>query len=288
MFAQLVFAGLVVGSLYALVALGFTLIYKATEVVNFAHGEILMLGAYVALTLMVGLGLPFPVALPVTLALAALFGLLLNWSAIRPLMDASLLSQVIALLGIASIVKGTVRNVWGVQGHYFPPPLPTDPLSLGGVLATPQDLAVIGVTLACIAALYVFYEHTRVGLAMRGTSQNRKAAALMGIDVPKVFALAWAAGAVLSALGGVFLAPLVVVDPDMGEIGMKAFAAVVLGGFGSLPGAIVGGVLLGVAENLVAGYVSSQVQLAVPFLLMVAVLTIYPSGLFGRTVRQRV
>ena len=197
-------------------------------------------------------------------------------------------SRVIALLGLASVMKGTVRLIWGADAIHMSSPFSTKPIVIGPVEISQQEIAIVVVTFSVIGLLYLFFQHTKIGMAMRATSQNRRAASLMGISVTGVFAAAWIIGTMLSALGGVFLGPLLLVDPDMGSIAFKSFTAVVLGGFGSLPGAVVGGILLGVVENLAGGYIRSDLQIAVTFILLIAVLAIKPTGLLGKPLAKRV
>jgi branched-chain amino acid transport system permease protein len=286
---QFLINGLVVGCIYALVAIGFTVIYNATETVNFAGGESLMLGAYFILTFSKLWALPYGIALALTVGAAALLGFVVFDRLVsKPMMEASLLSRVIALMGLAGIIKGTVRLVWGADAYDLPAKFGTTPWQLGPVLITPQEVAIVVITFAIIGGLYAFFELTRFGTAMRATAQNRRGAGLVGIDVAKVFAAAWIVGTVLSVLGGVLLGPLLLVEPDMGFIGIKSFTAIVLGGFGSIPGAIIGGILLGLVENLVAGYLRADLQTAATFVLLIGVLAIRPNGLLGTPVATRV
>jgi len=289
MLAQFVASGIVVGCIYALVAVGFTMIYNATETVNFAVGESLMLGAYFLLTFYKLWALPYPLALLLTLLAAGALGyLVFDRMVSRPLVEATLLTRVIALLGLSTVLKGAARLIWGADAYHLPSPFPTDPVELGPALVTVQELIIVGATVAIVGLLFLFFRFTKLGKAMRATSQSRRAAALMGVNVPGIFALTWIIGTMLSALGGVLLGPLLLVDPDMGHIGIKSFTAAVLGGFGSIPGAIIGGILLGVVENLVAGYIRADFQAIGTFLLLLAVLAIRPTGMFGASLERRV
>ena len=289
MLSQFVISGVVVGCIYALVAIGFTMIYNATETVNFAVGESLMLGAYFILTFYKLWDLPYALALLMTLAAAGCLGyLVFDRLVSRPLIEAPMLSRIIALLGLSTVLKGAARLVWGADAYHLPSPFSTRPVELGGASVTIQELVIVGATVAIVAALYLFFRFTWLGRAMRATSQSRRAALLMGVNVPAVFAMTWIIGTMLSALGGVLLGPLLLVDPDMGAIGIKSFTAAVLGGFGSIPGAIVGGILLGVVENLVAGYMRADLQAAATFVLLLAVLAVRPTGMFGAQLERRV
>lgn len=289
MLTQFLINGLVVGCIYALVAIGFTVIYNATETVNFAGGESLMLGAYCVLTFYKLWDLPYPAAIAMTLAAGALMGFVVFDRLVsKPMMQATLLSRVIALMGLAAVIKGTVRLVWGADAFNLPPIFSTQPWQIGPALVTPQEAAIVGITFAIVAALYGFFQFTRFGAAMRATAQNRRGAALVGVSVGAIFAGAWMIGTVLAFVGGVLLGPLLLVEPDMGFIGIKSFTAIVLGGFGSIPGAIIGGILLGVVENLVAGYLRADLQIAATFVLLIGVLAIRPSGLLGKAAARRV
>jgi branched-chain amino acid transport system permease protein len=281
--------GIVVGCIYALVAVGFTVIYNATETVNFAVGESLMLGAYCMLTFSQLWGWSYLLALLATIAASCVLGYaVLDQAISRPMVQASLLSRVIALIGLSAVIKGSVRLIWGADAYQMRSPFPTRPIALGPVLVNAEEIAVVLITVAIVGALYLFFQFTKFGTAMRATAQSRRAASLMGVNVTFVFSAAWVIGTVLSALGGVLLGPLLLVDPDMGFVSFKSFTAVVLGGFGSLPGAVIGGILLGVVENLAAGYIGAELQTAATFLLLIAVLAIRPTGLFGRTLQRRV
>jgi branched-chain amino acid transport system permease protein len=289
MLAQFIISGVVVGCIYALVAIGFTMIYNATETVNFAVGESLMLGAYFVLTFYKLWGLPYPVALLLTLVAAGLLGyLVFDRIVSRPLIEATMLTRIIALLGLSTVLKGAARLIWGADSYHLPSPFPTYPVAIGPANITIQEMAVVGVTCVIVAALYLFFRYTWLGKAMRATSQSRRAASLMGVNVGGVFAATWIIGTMLSALGGVLLGPLLLVNPDMGSIGIKSFTAAVLGGFGSIPGAIIGGILLGVVENLVAGYLRADLQAAATFVLLLAVLAIRPTGILGVRLDRRV
>ncbi len=288
-FIQFLVNGLVVGCIYALVAIGFTMIYNATETVNFAHGESLMLGAYLILTTYKLYDLSYPLALTITLIIAGMIGFVVFDRIVsKPLINASMLSRVIALMGIAAVLKGSARMIWGADAYHLSPIFSTKPWQISKVLITQQEIAIVFITVLIILVLYVFFRFTKFGKAMRATSQNRRAASLMGIRVSGIFSIAWIVGTILSALGGVFLSPLLLIDPDMGVIGIKSFSAVVLGGFGSIPGAIVGGILLGIVETLVAGYLRAEFQMGATFLLMMGVLAIKPTGLLGKPLKKRV
>ena len=288
MLAASIANGVVVGCIYALIAVGFTVVFKATETVNFAVGESLMIGAYLLLTFSKFWGWSYGLAVAATLATSGLMGyLVFDRLVSRPMMTAPLLSRVIALMGLAAVIKGCARIVWGADAHHLQAAFSSRPISIGPASVSINEIAIVVITAVVVALLFAFYQYTRLGKAMRATSQNRRGAALMGINVAAMFAAAWVIGTMLSALGGVLLGPLLLIDPDMGSIVFKSFTAVVLGGFGSMPGAIVGGILLGVIENLVSAYIRTDMQVIATFLLLILVLAVKPTGLMGQpTVRK--
>lgn len=285
MLVYLLVNGLANGALYALVALGLVAIYKATLAVNFAQGEVFMLGAFFGYTLHVAAGLPYPVAAILAIGLSVLLGILIDRLAYRPLVKATTVSLVLASVGFSFVLKGMARTVWGGRGDFipFPPIFAFRPLDVFGVPLSPQDLIIIGSAAVLMAALWAFYRYTKIGKMMRATSQNQRAAALVGIRVERIFTVTWGIGACLGAVAGLLIAPVTLLYPDMGTtLLIQAFAAAILGGFGSMPGAAVGGALLGLLESLVGGYFGSQYIPVAPFVIILAVLLIRPTGLFGR------
>jgi branched-chain amino acid transport system permease protein len=281
--------GIVVGCIYALIAAGFTVVFNATETVNFAVGESLTIGAYLLLTFAKFWAWPYWAAVVATLGVAGLLGyVVFDRLLSRPMIKAPLLSRVIALMGLAAVIKGCVRIVWGADAYHLQSAFSSRPIAIGSARITLNEVAIVGITAAVVIGLFLFYRYTRLGKAMRATSQNRRGAALMGINVAGIFAAAWIIGTMLSALGGVLLGPLLLIDPDMGSIVFKSFTAVVLGGFGSMPGAIVGGILLGVIENLVSAYIRTDLQVIATFVLLILVLAVKPTGLMGQPLVRRV
>jgi len=287
-FAQLIVSGLVLGAIYALIALGYVIIYKATSVVNFAQGEAVMVGAYIALSVHGLMHLPVPLVFGITIAVAAVLGVTIERVAYRRLLDAPVISLIIATLAVGLILRNIVRLVFGPNVYPFPPLMGNRPLVVGGVVTTPQNLLILGVAVTCMVLLFLYFRYTRWGKAMRAVSQNRTASVLMGISVRKVFSLIWALSAALGALAGVLLAPLLVVNPDMGWIALKAFVVAILGGFQSLPGAVLGGFALGVLENLSGFYIGSAFKDIVAYLVLIAILIVRPTGLFPERTGKRV
>ena len=289
MFWQQVASGLSAGCLYALAALGLVLIYRTMEIVNFAHGEMAMISTFVAYTLLVRVGLPYVLAMLVALAFAFIFGMAIERVFLRPIQEGPLVSMMIMTLGLFMVFNGAAGWVWGFDPVSFPYAVRGRPVFIGDIIVTRDSLLVLAVTVIMAGALYLALRFTMAGIAIRATSQNPRAARLMGVPVSKVYSLTWGMSAVLGAVAGVLIAPTTFLSPSMmAEVQIKAFTAAVLGGFSSLPGAVVGGLLLGVLENLVAGYISTQLKSTFAFALIVVVLLIRPSGIMGTTERRKV
>jgi branched-chain amino acid transport system permease protein len=291
MFLQQVVGGLATGSIYALVALGFILIFKATDVVNFAQGELMMVCAFFAKTVIDWLHpadvLMWSVVALLTIVFAALFGALLERVIVRPIMNAPVFSIVIATIGLSTLLIGVTGGiVWDWDTYIIESPFSKQPVTLGGVIFTPLDVGIVGVTLGLILLLTLYFKCTKVGTAMRATQQNKQTAALMGISVKRIFAGTWALSTMVSGVAGFLAAPILLIDTNMGFVVLKGFAGAVLGGWGSLPGAIVGGMLLGVMENLATVYLPSQVKHVAAFLVLLLVLLVKPDGLLGFSVKK--
>ena len=290
MLPYLVVSGLTTGSLYALVAMGLVVVYKATTVVNFAHGELFMIGGFLAYTFHVLLKLGYVVSLVLAVAAALVLGLVTERLAYRPLMRAPAISVVLAAVGFSFVLKGAARQIWGGLGDYmpFPPVVATPAITLGGLILVPQQLVVLAGALVCMGLFTAFFTWTRTGKMMQATAENAKAARLVGIRVDRVYAFTWGVGAATAAAAAVLMAPLTFVYPDVGSpLLVKAFAAAVLGGFGSLPGAVLGGFSIGLIENLAGGYINTSFTDISAFLVIMLVLIVRPTGFFGpRAVRR--
>lgn len=285
---QVLISGLTLGSLYALVGLGFVVIYKATGVVNFAHGDMMMLGAVMALYFHIDAGLPYLPAFLLSVSLAALLGVLLERFAYRPLINAPEVTLILATVAVGQMIRAAVRIVRGQEVSRLPSVFQSEPFTIGGVTTTPLNIGIIVTSLLLLAAFMLFFRKTKLGKSMEATSENREAATLMGISVTRTFALVWGLSSALAAVAGILLAPLIMITPEMGNIGIKAFIGVILGGFTSIPGAIGGDFLLGVVENLGGVYVSSSLKDVIDYGVLLLVLSIRPRGLFGRPERKRV
>ncbi len=285
---QYLLSGLTVGAIYALVALGFSMIYNASQVINFAQGEFVMIGG-MATVWFIGMGLPLPLAALAAIGAATLVGLLLEKFAVEPARNAPVVTLIIITIGASILLRGIASVIWEKKIHALPAFSGEQPIALGGATLTPQSLWVIGVAAAVVAALWWFFNRTLAGKAMLATSHNRLAAELAGIGVRRVLLVSFGLSAALGALAGILIAPITFTSWDVGVmLGLKGFAAAILGGLGSGPGAVAGGLALGLIESLGAGYVSSAYKDVIAFLIMLAVLMFMPSGLLGRRSAERV
>lgn len=285
---QYVAGGLAAGSLYALAALGLTLVYKTTGIVNFAHGEMAMASTFVAFVLMTQYHVPYALALLGALLFAAVMGLVVERIFMRPIQAAGHLSQIMLTLGLFLILNGAVSTRF-FEPQPFPQPIGGQPLNLGGVFVSKDSLLILGVGTAIMLGLYLFFTRTLAGIALRAAAQNLAVARLMGVRVGQVFAVTWSVASVLGAVAGLLIAPSTSLYPNfMGDVAIKAFASAILGGLGNLPGAVLGGLLLGVMENLIAGYVSTDLKGVFAFSLILLVLVVRPEGIMGAPVRRRI
>jgi branched-chain amino acid transport system permease protein len=288
---QYTLTGLSAGSLYALVALGIVLIYRSTRVLNFAHGDVATLGTFVAFSL-VGQGYPFFLAFPIAVVAGSVAAILFYFGVLIPAQrqGADLLGQVILTLGLAFILQGLIVYQWGAEPDRFPFPLSDSRTwQLGPIFVSQLSLGTLGAGLVGSLLLYLLVQKTRLGLAMRATSENLAAAQTLGIPTRPILALAWGVASALGVVAGIFLAPALLLDPFfMLDPFLKAFAAAVLGGLNSLPGAVVGGLFLGVAESLAGAYVAIQFKNTLAFVIILVVLLLRPEGLLGREFKERV
>ncbi len=289
MLLEQVVSGLASGSLYGLFALALVMIYRGTDVVNFAQGEMAMITVFVALTLMKA-GLSFWAAFGCTLVFAALLGAVAERFIIRYVSQGAVLNLVIVTVGMFTVCNSLAGWIWGYIPEPFPTPLEGGaPLRLGGIVVTRYTLVILAVAVTIMVLLYTFFTFTTVGIAMRAVAQNRTASRLMGIPVNRMLLLSWALSSVLGAVAGVLVAPLTYVDPNaMSGLLVYAFASAVLGGLDSPVGAVIGGLLVGVVENLAGAYLGSELKLSFAFALIVGVLVIRPAGLFGHARLKKV
>ena len=289
-FLQLVISGVAQGCIYGLIALGFVLIYKATETVSFAQGELMMLGAFLGLALMTMLGWPFWIAVLSAVLAMALFGIAAERAVIRPILGQPAFSIVMLTFGIGYVARGviTMIPVIGTETHTLPVPYKDQVWKLGELVLNVEQLVVIGVTVVLCGALYALFRYSKIGIAMQASSQNQLAAYYMGIPVQRLNGLVWGLAAGVAAVAGLLLAPITFVHANMGFIGLKAFPAAVVGGFGSLPGAIVGGLIIGVVEALSGFYLPEGFKDIAAYVVVLVMLMVKPNGLFGETMRKKV
>ena len=287
-FLQFLFSGLTVGATYALAALGFTIIYNASHVINFAQGEFIMLGGMLAVYFAKS-GLPLPLALVLAVLIPAVVGVLLERLAIEPVKGAETVTLVIVTIGASMVLRGLIQVWLGKGSHALPSFSGDTPILLFGAALLPQSLWVLGVSSLVVLVLWYFFNRTLAGKAMLATSFNRTAAEMVGINTSWVLLLSFSMSAGLGALGGILVTPITLTSFDVGiMLGLKGFAAAVLGGLGNGLGAVVGGLLVGVLEAFGAGYLSSAYKDAMPFVLILAVLFFLPGGLFGARATDRV
>jgi branched-chain amino acid transport system permease protein len=287
-FLQFVFSGLTVGAIYALVALGFTLIYNSSDVVNFAQGEFVMLGGMMTVFASAA-GVPLPFAALLAIVVAVAVGLALHRLAIEPARGASPVTLIIITIGASILLRGLAATVFDKNYHSLPPLLGNDPLIISGAALLPQSIVVLAGVALIVAALWVFLTRTLTGKAMLATAANRLAAQLVGINTSAIVGLSFVISAAIGAIGGILAAPITLTNYDIGTtLALKGFAAAMLGGMGNPLGAVVGGLLLGLLEAFSAGYISSQYKDAVAFIVILLVLFTMPQGLFGNAKVERV
>ena len=285
---QLLLSGLSQGCVYGLIALGFVLIYKATEMLNFAQGDMMMLGAFVAFTFINLWGLPFFAGFLLTLVVMVGFGMGLERTVIRPMIGEPPFAVLMLTIGLGFILRSVAGAIWGSGTETLDVPFAGRVLEFGGVVLGYENLVVIaGTALLCIA-LWAFFRFSRIGIAMQAASQNQLAAYYSGVPVKRVTALVWGISAAISAAAGVLVAPIMLIDPVMGFLGIKAFAAAIVGGFGSLPGAIVGGLLIGVVEQFAGLYLPAGLGEVSAYVILLAMLFLRPQGIFASMQQKKV
>jgi branched-chain amino acid transport system permease protein len=285
---QMVTAGLAMGSIYALVALGFVLIFNAVNVVNFAQGEFVMVPAFVAVALMEFFNIPFPFVYLVTILFMGVFGIIFQRIAYYPLRHRTFLPVIIATIGVSIFLKNAAQVVFGAEPKLMHRPTSSDVLNLAGVFVDPQYIVIIVCTVALLVFQYYFFEKTSLGKKMQATAQDKEMARLLGIRVAKMIAITFAYSSILGAFAGILVGPIFYVTKEMGGmLGLKAFCSTIVGGFGNVPGAILGGIFLGVVEVFAAYYISSAYRDAFAFIMLILVLLFWPQGFFGEKVAEK-
>jgi len=295
LFLQQLVNGITLGGVYALIAVGYTMVYGVIQLINFAHGEIYMLGAFLAYTLVAVVGMPFFPAFVLTLIICAVLGVVLDFVAYRPLRKAPRLAALITAIGMSIFLQNMAMLIWGSQIKSYPRDLlpaffSESAITFGDVSLSWLQLFILSITLLFMMILHLTIHKTRIGMAMRAISQDKTASALMGIGVNRVISFTFAIGSAMGGMAGILVGLYYnAIFPTMGYVaGIKAFAAAVLGGIGSVPGAMLGGGVLGIAEVMGAGYISSEYRDGISYAVMIAVILFKPSGLIGKQNAEKV
>jgi branched-chain amino acid transport system permease protein len=289
-FLQLVISGVAQGCIYGLIALGFVLIYKATETVSFVQGELMMLGAFGGLACMTMLNFPFWLSVACSIVAMAAFGVLLERLVIRPILGQPAFSIVMLTIGIGYVARGLITMIPGIgtETHTLPVPYKDEIWKVGTLVLNVEQMVVIAATTLLCGLLFAMFKYSKMGIAMQASSQNQLAAYYMGIPVKRINGLVWGLASAVAAIAGLLLAPITFVHANMGFIGLKAFPAAVVGGFGSLPGAIVGGLIIGIVESLAGFYAPDGIKDIAAYVVVLIMLMVKPSGLFGEKLRKKV
>jgi branched-chain amino acid transport system permease protein len=287
-FIQLTLTGLTNGAILALAALGFVLIYKASDVINFAQGEFLLVGGYVTYAMIGQFGLSWPIGMAVTIAVAIALGALVERFVLRPLIGEPIISVIMVTIGLSSLLKAIVSTIWGNQPKAFPSFIPSTPIKIWGATIGADRLWAIVIAIAMLGLFTFFFRRSKEGIAMRAVADDQQAALSMGISVKKIFAWAWSIAAISAAIGGALVANIVGVSQELSHFGLRVFPVVILGGLDSIPGAIVGGIIIGLLETYTGGYIGHGLNQVVPFIVLILILMVRPYGLFGQEIIERV
>lgn len=290
-FIQLTLTGLTNGAIFALVALGFVLIYKASDVINFAQGDFLLAGAYMTYGVIVQVGLPWSAGVLVAIIFAVVLGVVVERLVLRPMIGEPIISVIMVTIGLSSLLRAIVTSMWGTLGRQFPAFLPSQPLNLAGAVVPADRFIAIGLAAVLLVVFTLFFRYSREGIAMRATADDQQAALSMGISVKKIFAIAWSIAAVTAVLAGIIVANITELSFfAISAIGLHVFPVVILGGLDSIPGAILGGIIIGLLESYIGGYTPSALALRTvfPFIVLIIILMIKPYGLFGEVRIERV
>lgn len=288
MIIQQIISGLAVGCVYGLIALGFVLIFKATEVINFAQGEMVMIGAFIAFTLITIFKVPFILAFLLTPIICGGLGRLMERVLIRPLVGEPVISIIMVTIGLSITLRAFAGMIWSYDTFDFPHLFSEDAIKIKSIIIAPIDIWVILVSLGLVICLFLFFKFTTLGISLQAAAQNPLASLLMGISVKRVYAMTWAISAMVGAVAGIIIAPITFLNVNMGFLGLKAFPAAVIGGFNSIPGAIVGGIIIGISENLAGIYLPLWFKDIFAYVVMLAVLMIRPEGIFGTHEQKKV
>jgi len=285
---QLTLGGFAVGSIYAVVALGFVILYKATDIFNFAQGELMTLGAFIGYFFIVQLNIPIFWAFLLTFLTTALIGLLIEELFFRPMVGEPIFSVIMVTVGLSIFLKGFIGFSWGSMIKKFPSFVSEEPIHFSGLVISPGHLTTIIVAGILILVFAIFFKFSSMGIGMRAVANDQDASMLVGISVRKIFGLSWIISGLVAAIGGILLSNITYLHPSLSSVGIKVFPAVVLGGLDSIAGAIVGGLVIGVVENIAGGYLGGDIKEITSFVILIAILMIKPYGLFGKEEIERV
>jgi branched-chain amino acid transport system permease protein len=287
-FIQLTVTGLSSGAILALAALGFVLIYKASEVINFAQGQFLLIGAYVVWALNVDAGLHWALAVAGAIGVAIVLGLVVERLILRPLVGEPTISVIMVTIGLAQVLGALVQIIWGTHPHAFPGFIPDDTITIAGARVGENRLWAVALVAVALVAFALFFQRSRHGVAMRAVADDQQAALTMGISVRRTFALAWALAGVSAVVGGMLVANLIGVSGEVSNVGLLVFPVVIVGGLDSVPGAVVGGAIIGLLTAYTGGYIGEGLDQVIPYIALVAILLVKPYGLFGQVRIERV
>ncbi|MFO3796742.1 MAG: branched-chain amino acid ABC transporter permease [Anaerolineales bacterium] len=288
LFLQLTLTGLTNGAILALAALGFVLIYKSSDVINFAQGEFLLIGAYLIYAMVAQVGLHWTLGMAITLLIAVLLGVLIERLILRPMIGEPVISVIMVTIGLSSVLRAIVSAIWGNLPRAFPPFIPSQPVNILGASIGADRLWAIVIAMIMLGIFTFFFRKSKEGIAMRAVADDQPAALSMGISVSHVFAWAWAIAAISAAIGGALVANIVGVGPELSNFGLRVFPVVILGGLDSIPGAILGGLIIGLLETYTGGYIGQGLNQVLPFVVLIVILMVRPYGLFGQEIIERV
>ncbi len=288
LFIQLTLTGLTNGAILALAALGFVLIYKSSDVLNFAQGEFLLVGAYVTFAMLAQFGLHWTLGMALTILIAIGLGVLVERLVLRPMIGEPIISVIMVTIGLSSLLKAIVSTIWGNLPKAFPPFIPSQPVQILGATVGADRLWAIVIAMLLLGIFTFFFRRSKEGIAMRAVADDQQAALSMGISVKKIFAWAWSIAAATAAIGGALVANIVGVSGELANFGVRVFPVVILGGLDSIPGAIIGGVIIGLLESYTGGYIGQGLNQVLPFVVLIIILMIRPYGLFGQEIIERV
>jgi branched-chain amino acid transport system permease protein len=288
LFIQLTLTGLTNGAILSLAALGFVLIYKSSDVINFAQGEFLLIGGYVTYGMIAQFGLAWPVGMVLTMLVAVGLGVVVERLVLRPMIGEPIISVIMVTIGLSSLLKAIVNAIWGTLPRAFPPFIPSYPVKILNATVGADRIWAIFIALGLLGLFTLFFRRSREGIAMRAVADDQQAALSMGISVKRVFAWAWSIAAATAAIGGALVANIVGVSGELSHFGLRVFPVVILGGLDSIPGAIVGGIVIGLLEAYTGGYIGQGLNTIMPFIILVLILMVRPYGLFGQRIIERV